>query len=154
MNALKHAEAASIWISLAESDDGVVLTVKDDGKGFDVAQPQPEGHFGSVMMKERALVTGGTYARTSEMGGGTIVRATFPRVWVEEGAVLEASTPDERAAASTPPRGATVGPVATPAEVAARSRSAETAPAADVVVASKKAREDPAPEPSVASGGR
>src|SRR5207237_7679389 len=110
-----------------------------------------EGHFGSVMMKERALVTGGTYARTSEMGGGTIVRATFPRVWVEEGAVLEASTPDERAAASTPPRGATVGPVATPAEVAARSRTADAQPVAEAVEGPNGDSGSADSEPSVVS---
>src|SRR5207249_12030781 len=115
MNALKHAEAANIWISLAESEDGVALTIKDDGKGFDVNEPQPEGHFGSVMMKERALVTGGTYTRDSEIGLGTTIRATFPRVWVEEGAVLEATeaTDDGRhGKPAQPPTGSTAGPVA------------------------------------------
>jgi signal transduction histidine kinase len=125
MNALKHAEASNIAISLAEGDDGIVLTIQDDGKGFDVNQPQPEGHFGSVMMRERALVTGGTYERTSEIGHGTTVRATFPRVWVEEGAVLEANPPQPRRAPkdSAPPTGATVGPSATPDEVLARGRA-------------------------------
>jgi signal transduction histidine kinase len=90
INSLKHAEAAHIGISLVESEGGVALSIEDDGKGLDVHQPQPEGHLGSVMMKERALVAGGTYERASEIGKGTTILATFPRVWVEEGAVLEA----------------------------------------------------------------
>lgn len=123
MNALRHAEAGSITISLAETEDGVVLTIRDDGKGFDVNRRQSEGHFGSVMMKERALVAGGTYERISEVGAGTRVRATFPRVWVEEGAVLEATAPREpRTATSAPPAGGTVGPADTPDEAVARGR--------------------------------
>jgi signal transduction histidine kinase len=90
MNALKHAEAENIWVSLRNTDDGVALEVRDDGKGFDTAAPPPEGHFGSVMMKERAQVAGGTFSVTSELGHGSIIRASFPRVWVEEGTLHEA----------------------------------------------------------------
>jgi signal transduction histidine kinase len=115
MNALRHAEAHEIRISLGETGDGVALTITDDGKGFDTSAPPPEGHFGSVMMKERALVAGGSYSIQSEVGKGTSITASFPRVWVEEGSELE-SGPDgqdpdagERAT-SRPPIGTAVGP--------------------------------------------
>lgn len=96
MNAIKHAEATNIWVSLTDTEEVVELTIKDDGKGFDTSAAQPEGHFGSVMMRERALVTGGTFSRESEPGRGTTIRATFPHVWVEE-ELLEArpNAPDE-----------------------------------------------------------
>jgi signal transduction histidine kinase len=114
MNALKHADADHIWVTLVEKDDGVELKIRDDGKGFDTSTPPPEGHFGSVMMKERALVAGGTYAVESQVGVGTTITATFPRVWVEEGSLHEASSELARAEgkprASQPPRGATAGP--------------------------------------------
>ena len=84
MNAMKYAEPTTILISLKETENGVELQVRDDGTGFDTSQPQPEGHFGSVMMKERALVAGGTFNRESQIGKGTIVTAEFPRVWIEE----------------------------------------------------------------------
>jgi signal transduction histidine kinase len=84
MNSMKHGEPQNIMISLKETEGGVELQVRDDGKGFDTNQPQPEGHFGSVMMKERALVAGGTFERDSEIGKGTVVTAGFPRVWIEE----------------------------------------------------------------------
>src|SRR5262249_46661816 len=96
---IKHAEAENIWVSLAEREDVVELTIKDDGRGFDTSAAQPEGHFGSVMMRERALVTGGTFSRESELGQGTTIRATFPHVWVEE-ELLESSP--ELASASEP----------------------------------------------------
>jgi signal transduction histidine kinase len=90
MNSLKHAAPKHLWISLHERDDGVELQVRDDGTGFDAAAPGPEGHFGAVMMRERALVAGGTFNVESEVGRGTSITATFPRVWVEEGTELEA----------------------------------------------------------------
>lgn len=99
LNALKHAGAAHIWISVRESEDGVELQVRDDGKGFDAETPPPEGHFGMVMMRERAQVVGGTFTVESEVGKGTLVRATFPRVWVEEATRLEAQQREEAARA-------------------------------------------------------
>ncbi len=90
MNALKHAHADHIWIALHETEDGVELQIRDDGTGFDITAAPPEGHFGSVMMRERAQVTGGTFHVKSEIGWGTTITASFPRVWVEEGTLLEA----------------------------------------------------------------
>jgi signal transduction histidine kinase len=125
MNALKHAEAATISITLSERDDGVELQIVDDGKGFDTDAAPPEGHFGSVMMRERALVAGGTYAIRSEPGAGTSVSATFPRVWVEEGSLLEAQDAGALGVAAAsparmqkPPVGSTVGPPRLHAETA------------------------------------
>jgi signal transduction histidine kinase len=115
MNALKHAEASTIRISLEEIEDGVKLLITDDGKGFDTSAAPPEGHFGSVMMRERAMVARGSYLIESEMGKGTKITVTFPRVWVEEGSRLEADA--ELAEGSgrpppvpRPPVGSTVGP--------------------------------------------
>jgi signal transduction histidine kinase len=115
MNALKHAEASTIRISLEEIEDGVKLQIADDGKGFDTSAPPPEGHFGSVMMRERAMVAGGTYSIESEIGAGTNIAVTFPRVWVEEGTRFEADAGlGERSRrappAARPPVGSTVGP--------------------------------------------
>lgn len=108
MNALKHAGAEHIWISVRESEDGVELQIRDDGKGFDTEAPPPEGHFGMVMMRERAQVVGGTFTVQSELGKGTLVRATFPRVWVEEATRLEAQQREEASlalgAVEPPPR--------------------------------------------------
>ncbi len=106
MNAIKHSEAQSIWVSLVERDDVVELMIKDDGKGFDTSAAPPEGHFGSIMMRERALVTGGTFSVESSPGAGTTIRATFPHVWVEE-ELLESSPGSSTAGEPTdePPTG-------------------------------------------------
>lgn len=115
MNALKHAEAPTIRISLEEIEEGVKLEIADDGKGFDTSASPPEGHFGSVMMRERAMVAGGTYSIESEPGAGTTITVTFPRVWVEEGSRLEADSglgegERRRPSIPRPPVGSTVGP--------------------------------------------
>jgi signal transduction histidine kinase len=113
MNALKHAEAAHIWITLEETEDGVRLQIRDDGKGFDTAASPPEGHFGSVMMRERALVAGGTFSVESQVGEGTTIAANFPRVWVEEGSQLEAAaaaSDKKTTETKRPPVGSTTGP--------------------------------------------
>jgi signal transduction histidine kinase len=115
MNALKHAEASTIRISLEEIEDGVKLQIVDDGKGFDTSASPPEGHFGSVMMRERAMVAGGTYSIDSEIGVGTNIAVMFPRVWLEEGSRFEADAglgeESGRPPSTTrPPVGSTVGP--------------------------------------------
>jgi signal transduction histidine kinase len=121
-NALKHAEAERIEISLRETAEGVQLRIADDGKGFDTAAPPPEGHFGSVMMRERALVAGGTYTVESELGHGSTITANFPRVWVEEGTALEQSQPQGDAQSFDPPVGSTAGPLQPPTKSKSKGR--------------------------------
>ncbi|MGH2692494.1 MAG: sensor histidine kinase, partial [Actinomycetota bacterium] len=84
MNAVKHAEAGTITISLKPTADGARLAVSDDGKGFDVDDGEPEGHYGLTMMKERAQVSGGTFLIESARGQGTTVTADFPTSWLIE----------------------------------------------------------------------
>lgn len=78
MNALKHANATDVWVSVAEGDQNIVLKLRDNGRGFDVAGPGPEGHFGMAMMRERAKVGGGTFAVQSAPGEGTLITVQFP----------------------------------------------------------------------------
>ena len=130
MNALKHAEASRIWITLHEIEGGddVELQIRDDGKGFDTEATPPEGHFGSVMMKERALVAGGTFSLSSELGKGSVVTARFPHVWVEEGTlheIEEASRPTDPS--SKAPLGTSTSAPARPLEPPKPSHRLRTA---------------------------
>jgi signal transduction histidine kinase len=144
MNALKHAEAEHIWITLREIKDGVELVIRDDGKGFDTEAPPPEGHFGTVMMRERAMVAGGTYAVDSAPGEGTTVTVTFPGVWVQEGTLHEASVELSQAAGvAGPPREPPKGSTAGPRQLVALARRRRVSPAPD----SASTRSGPAQEP-------
>jgi signal transduction histidine kinase len=77
-NAAKHAGAANIHLSLESDNSQSVLTVADDGRGFDVEMGEPEGHYGLALMRERATVSGGTLRIQSAVGEGTTVVVTFP----------------------------------------------------------------------------
>ena len=76
-NAVKHAQAKRAWVELVAADGEVVLTVRDDGVGFDPAEPYP-GHFGLETMRERALRIGADLSLESAPGTGTKVRVQVP----------------------------------------------------------------------------
>ncbi|MFD5518805.1 HAMP domain-containing sensor histidine kinase [Streptomyces sp. NPDC127066] len=75
-NAARHAEASRIEVSLHHTDEAVVLTVVDDGRGNGVAR---EG-AGIRGMRERALLIGATLDVTSPPQAGTQIRLTVPLV--------------------------------------------------------------------------
>jgi signal transduction histidine kinase len=84
MNSLKHAQASDFWISVREEGESIVLTLKDNGLGFDTSAPGPEGHFGMTMMRERAQVGGGTFDVQSAPGQGTTITVKFPSSLLQE----------------------------------------------------------------------
>jgi signal transduction histidine kinase len=81
-NVAQHAGASTAKVALLYGQDGVVVTVEDDGKGFDVEETfrgaEDRGHFGVVGMRERAEAAGGHIVVRSEPGKGSIVRASIP----------------------------------------------------------------------------
>ncbi len=73
-NARRHAHAAAIGVGLVYSEDAVVLTVRDDGAGFDVEHGVARmGHYGLRGMTERAASMGADLSITSSLGQGTCV---------------------------------------------------------------------------------
>jgi signal transduction histidine kinase len=75
-NVCAHAQASRVEVLLEESDGGVVVTIRDDGRGFTVehGEPAPPGHLGLMVMRERAEQTGGWCEVESAPGHGTTVR--------------------------------------------------------------------------------
>jgi signal transduction histidine kinase len=73
-NAVRHAGAHRVDVRLRRSPETVIVTVTDDGDGFDPAAPVPG--FGLAGMRERATLAGGTLDVTSG-GDGTTVTAAF-----------------------------------------------------------------------------
>jgi signal transduction histidine kinase len=77
-NARKHAKAQQIFVTLATRRGGTtVLTVQDDGIGFDtsaLASPRPDGTgMGLSSMRERVDKLGGVLKMSSTPGRGTKV---------------------------------------------------------------------------------
>jgi signal transduction histidine kinase len=78
-NARRHARAHTIGVTLAEVDGGFLLTVRDDGVGFDPTKVgAQEGHLGLAGMRERAEGIGGWLRITSAEGFGATVEAWVP----------------------------------------------------------------------------
>jgi signal transduction histidine kinase len=75
-NAAKHGRAGRCTVEVVEDDRQIVVTVSDDGDGFDPAQ-QSAG-FGLVGMRERVELLDGRLAVDSSAGGGTTVTAWLP----------------------------------------------------------------------------
>jgi signal transduction histidine kinase len=84
MNALKHAQPRDVWIAVREEDDDIVLSLKDNGVGFDTDAPGPEGHFGMAMMRERAQVGGGRFEVESAPGEGATIIVRFPKSLLQQ----------------------------------------------------------------------
>ena len=77
-NVSRHAEAATCRVSLYGDEDGGVLEVDDDGRGFDPASVSGAGQ-GLRNLRERAEGLGGRAEIDSTPGQGTRVRVTIPR---------------------------------------------------------------------------
>jgi len=79
LNARKHAEATELDISLTRDPaaDRIVLSVRDDGCGFDARLPT-RGRLGLLTMRERAEACGGSLELDSAPGRGTRMRAVLP----------------------------------------------------------------------------
>ncbi|MEA2226939.1 MAG: hypothetical protein QOF04_569, partial [Solirubrobacteraceae bacterium] len=74
-NALRHAHAEHIRVGLDARNGGLVLTVDDDGIGFDPTAPALRARrLGLTSMEERARAIGGSLRIASEPGSGTRVR--------------------------------------------------------------------------------
>ncbi len=74
-NVARHAQAKTVQIELKQNPGRLVLSVHDDGIGFDAENVRG---LGMVGMKERLRQMGGTLRVTSHPGSGTTVVAEVP----------------------------------------------------------------------------
>ena len=72
-NVVKHAHASHVWITVVAAQQGTVVTVDDDGIGFEPSSV-PGGHLGVTGMRARAGLIGGTFEIGRRDRGGTRVR--------------------------------------------------------------------------------
>ena len=78
-NARRHAGAGRVEVVVETRDGGITTRIHDDGVGFDPVGIRPApGHLGLTSMRERALVTGGTFRIESALGDGTTVEWWLP----------------------------------------------------------------------------
>lgn len=78
-NAVRHADADVIVVTVARTDSGVDVTVVDDGRGFRLPIPTDTGPgLGLIGMEERAASVGGRVEISTAPGEGTRVRVHIP----------------------------------------------------------------------------
>jgi len=81
-NVVRHSGAHEVKVDLHQTDDVLVLTVTDDGRGFDVQIAVDRGgldaSLGLLGMRERARLLGGRVTVESTLRKGTTVRARIP----------------------------------------------------------------------------
>ncbi len=81
-NIVQHSGAKNVEVSLKKYDDRLVLTISDDGVGFNVNQLRKDEKsnrgYGLLSMKERISLIGGSCSVNSEPRKGTTVTAVIP----------------------------------------------------------------------------
>ncbi|MCI0487796.1 MAG: histidine kinase [Blastocatellia bacterium] len=75
-NIARHSDCARVEIEFRVEDNRLILTLNDDGKGFDLAE-KSSGH-GLASMRERTLALGGRLEIDSRQGLGTALRFDIP----------------------------------------------------------------------------
>ena len=79
-NAARHSGSRSVKVSAACEDGQCVLSVEDDGRGFDSAAPKPG--YGLRNMRDRARLLAGSLDVVTQPGKGTRITLRIP--WREE----------------------------------------------------------------------
>jgi signal transduction histidine kinase len=69
-NIAKHSEASQVTIDLLYNNEIVTLSIRDNGQGFD-PERVGSGHYGLIMMHERAKAVGAALSIISRPGQGT-----------------------------------------------------------------------------------
>ncbi|MEL3959184.1 ATP-binding protein [Caldifermentibacillus hisashii] len=80
-NAIKHASPYKIKVSLTESEGVITIRVEDDGKGFEVANPESvigKNGIGLATVQKRVDLLSGTIDIRSEKDIGTFITITLP----------------------------------------------------------------------------
>ena len=80
-NIIKHSNASNASVEIKRSTKDVSITIRDNGKGFDATNVDPERRtLGLVGLKERAQLLKGEIAIDSKAGAGTTIHVTVPFV--------------------------------------------------------------------------
>ncbi len=77
-NAVKHSGAQNLTVEMHGSDEGISLTVRDAGIGFDWQDAMNRRGLGLISMRERLRLVNGELSIQSAPGRGTVVLARVP----------------------------------------------------------------------------
>jgi signal transduction histidine kinase len=74
-NCVQHAGARNVKVTVRQENDRLLLSIEDDGKGFDV---QRERGMGLLGIQERVSYLAGRFSVESAAGQGTLMRVMLP----------------------------------------------------------------------------
>ena len=80
-NAAKHSGSDQAEVRLARSGTGLLVVVRDDGRGGAGAAGAGTSGSGLPGMRRRVAALDGTFTVTSPAGGPTVIEAELPCVW-------------------------------------------------------------------------
>jgi signal transduction histidine kinase len=72
-NVADHAQAQNVCVQLKQKRGQLMMSIRDDGCGFDLRNSENESHYGLLGMRERAEMAGGKLSVESQAGKGTRV---------------------------------------------------------------------------------
>lgn len=85
-NVIQHANASRVWVDLTRAGNDYVLSVRDDGRGWDGRCSQDRRRsFGLLGVRERARLLGGTVLMRHASGEGFELVVRFPNRHVKKG---------------------------------------------------------------------
>jgi PAS domain S-box-containing protein len=80
-NIAKHSQSDLVRLSLRKSEEKIVMSVTDNGRGFDlesvISAENGQRGFGLSSMRERTELSGGAFSIESSIGAGTKIRASW-----------------------------------------------------------------------------
>ncbi len=76
-NVANHAHAQNVAVAVRMKDKSLLLTIQDDGQGFD-ASAIPSGHYGILGIKERVRLVNGSFEIQSKNDNGTTLKIEIP----------------------------------------------------------------------------
>jgi len=78
-NIARHAQAHQAQLEVVQAEDGLMITIKDNGRGFDLeAAGSRPGHYGLLGIRERVRLAGGSMTLDSVIGEGTRLQVQLP----------------------------------------------------------------------------
>jgi PAS domain S-box-containing protein len=77
-NVIRHSAATKVEASLKDNAKGLILTIRDNGRGITEEEIANHHSLGLVGMRERALIFGGTVEFKGKRGKGTTVTLSLP----------------------------------------------------------------------------
>jgi signal transduction histidine kinase len=77
-NVGRYSSAKNVLVSLAISENQILISIKDDGIGFELEKLAVKKTLGIVGMRERCILLGGVLEVISVVGAGTEVKVTMP----------------------------------------------------------------------------